>query len=84
MSVLFSAVVNGLPETAREGALYAAVIGSNIGAYCTPLGALAGIMFKSLLRAHGILLSFKQFMKYGIVVAVPTLAAALLGLLLVV
>lgn len=78
MSVLFSAVVDS------PAALYAAVVGSNIGAYCTPLGALAGIMFKSLLRAHGILLSFKQFMKYGIAVAVPTLAAALLGLLLTV
>ncbi len=78
MSVLFSAVVDS------PAALFAAVIGSNIGAYCTPLGALAGIMFKSLLRTHGILLSFKQFMKYGVAVAVPTLVAALLGLLLVV
>ncbi len=84
MSVLFSAVVNNLPETAKNAALFAAVIGSNIGAYCTPLGALAGIMFKSLLRTHGILLSFKQFVRYGIAVAVPTLLAALLGLLLTV
>ena len=84
MSVLFSAVVNSLPAAIKDAALYAAVIGSNIGAYCTPLGALAGIMFKSLLRAHGILLSFNQFVKYGIAVAVPTIIAALLGLLLVV
>lgn len=84
MSVLFSAIVNTLPETTKEAALYAAVIGSNIGAYCTPLGALAGIMFKSLLRTHGILLSFKQFIRYGVMVAVPTLIAALVGLLLVI
>lgn len=78
MSVLFSVVVD------NPAALYAAVIGSNIGAYCTPLGALAGIMFKSLLRSHGILLSFKQFARYGIAVAVPTLLAALVGLWLVI
>lgn len=75
MSVLFSTVIDCKP------ALYAAVIGSNIGAYCTPLGALAGIMFKGLLKTHGVPLSFPQFIRYGVAIAVPTLAAALLGLL---
>ncbi len=75
MSVLFSTVINS------PAALYAAVIGSNIGAYCTPLGALAGIMFKGQLKAHGVKLSFPQFIRYGTLIAVPTLTAALLGLL---
>ena len=61
--------------------LFAAVICSNIGAYCTPLVALAGIMFKGQLKAHGVHLSFLQFIRYGTIIAVPTLTAALLGLL---
>ncbi len=75
MSVLFSTVINS------PAALYAAVIGSNIGAYCTPLGALAGIMFKGLLKSHGVKLSFLQFIRYGTCIALPTMTAALLGLL---
>lgn len=75
MSVLFSTVIDS------PAALFAAVIGSNIGAYCTPLGALAGIMFKGQLKSHGVSLSFLQFIRYGTAIAVPTLTAALLGLL---
>ncbi len=81
MSVLYAAIIGD--GVANLPALYATVIGSNIGAYCTPLGALAGIMFKGLLRDHGIVLSFKQFIRYGLAVALPTLLAALLGLWLV-
>lgn len=77
MSVLFATIIE------NPAALYATVIGSNIGAYCTPLGALAGIMFKSQLQNHAIKLSFGQFVRYGAVIAVPTLFAALLGLLCV-
>ena len=76
MSVLFSSVVSmeSLP------ALYAAVIGSNVGAFFTPMGALAGIMFMTLLRQHGIKLSFGRFVLYGTLLSIPALLAALLGL----
>lgn len=76
MSVLFSTVVSieHLP------ALYAAVIGSNVGAFFTPMGALAGIMFMTLLHQHGVSLSFGRFIKYGTLLSVPSLLAALLGL----
>ena len=76
MSVLFSTVVSieHLP------ALYAAVIGSKVGSFFTPMGALAGIMFMTLLRQHGVSLSFGRFILYGVVLSVPALLAALLGL----
>ena len=82
MSVLFSSV------TAPGGvvsfpALYAAVIGSNIGAFFTPMGALAGIMWMALLKQHGVELSFGKFVLYGAVISLPTLFAALGGLALV-
>jgi arsenical pump membrane protein len=82
MSVLFSSVV--APGGAVSvPALYAAVIGSNIGAFFTPLGALAGIMWMTLLRQHNVKLSFGKFILYGAVISVPTLLASLGGLWLV-
>ena len=80
MSVLFSSI---LDFTDQLGGIYASIVGSNLGAYLTPLGALAGIMWSSLLARNGIKLSFLRFVQYGAVVAIPTLAAALLGLSLV-
>ncbi len=82
MSVLFSSVV--MPGgTVSLGALYAAVIGSNVGAFLTPMGALAGIMWLTLLRQHGVKLSFGKFAVYGMMISIPTLLAALFGLMIV-
>jgi arsenical pump membrane protein len=79
MSVLFSSVVAPVGD-ASIPALYAAVIGSNVGAFFTPMGALAGIMWLTLLRQHNVKLSFGKFMAYGAMISIPTLLAALLGL----
>lgn len=81
MSVLFS-------EVLREGGaslagVYATVIGSNIGAFLTPIGALAGIMFGTILRRHGQAFGYLEFLRLGVAVAVPSLLAALFGLFLV-
>jgi len=78
MSVLFSSLLAGSGDLT---ATYAAVIGSNIGAYLTPIGALAGIMWLGILRSHSIKFGFGKFVAYGACVAIPTLFAALLGLL---
>ncbi len=83
MSVLFSSVLQS-PAGAGIGGMFSAVIGSNIGAYLTPVGALAGIMFSSILKEHDVKFGYLQFLKMGIFVAVPALFAALGGLLLVV
>ncbi len=84
MSVLFSSVMKTVtdPEIYKQG-IFSAVVGSNIGAYLTPVGALAGIMWSSILRRFGIDFSFRKFLLYGSAVAVPTLASALLGLTIV-
>lgn len=79
MSVLYSAIT----ETASPFAVYASVIGSNIGAFLTPVGALAGIMFTGLLKNLDVKFSFLDFLKYGVVVAIPTLFATLAGLYVV-
>lgn len=80
MSVLFSSVVSA--AGGGESALFAAVIGSNIGAFLTPIGALAGIMWMGMLKTHGVRLSFGKFTAVGAAVAIPALFAALAGLLL--
>ena len=86
MSVLYSSVVGSMEAGALttaalfSPALYATVIGSNLGAFFTPTGALAGIMWTGQLHDHGVSFSFIRFVKYGATVAVPAMAAALLGL----
>ena len=81
MSVLYSTVVT-VGGSVSMPALYAAVIGSNIGAFFTPMGALAGIMWMALLKQHGVHLSFGKFVAYGAVLSIPALLAALGGLAL--
>ncbi len=75
MSVLFSSLVGN-----NISGVFAAVIGSNLGAFLTPVGALAGIMWTGMLKNHGVKLSFLKFSAYGTAVALPTLAAAIFGL----
>jgi arsenical pump membrane protein len=81
MSVLFSGILAA--GDAGMGGMYATVIGSNIGAFLTPIGALAGIMFGTILRRHGHAFGYREFLKLGVTVAIPSLAAALFGLFLV-
>jgi arsenical pump membrane protein len=58
-------------------AVLATTIGSNLGANITPIGALAGIMWMSILRDKEVKLTFKEFVKYGLLVTPITLLACL-------
>lgn len=81
MSILFSSIIacgGGLP------AVYAAVIGSNLGALLTPIGALAGIMWAGILHSNAVKFSFADFVKAGAATSIPALAAALGVLALVI
>ncbi len=79
MSVAYASILenssSGLP------ALYATIIGSNLGALLTPVGALAGIMWLSLLKSHNIKFNFITFMKYGIIISIPTILVGISVLL---
>ena len=77
MSVLFAAILETLPAGTALPAVYATIVGSNLGAFLTPIGALAGIMWSSILHRHGLKFGYHDFLKMGIFVAVPALAAAL-------
>lgn len=82
MSVLYSNIIStsGLVGQHYFGALFASVIGSNIGAYFSPVGALAGIMWMSILKKHGHPITFVQFMKYGLIISIPVMLVALASL----
>ena len=80
MSILFADIPVGLESHAYYQAIYATIIGSNIGAFLTPVGALAGIMFQSLLSKYEVKFTFKDFVKYGSIISVPVIAAALVML----
>ena len=83
MSILYGSLPVSLSEAARLQAIYASVIGSNIGAFLTPIGALAGIMFTELTARYDVKFGFGEFVRYGSVVSVPTITAALAVLFLV-
>ena len=75
MSVLFSSILANAPSNAE--AIYATVVGSNLGACFTPIGALAGIMWSSILGEHNLKFGYVDFLKIGVTVAIPALLAAL-------
>ena len=75
MSVLFGSLAARSTNVLQ--AVYASVIGSNVGAFFTPIGALAGIMWTGILKNNGVQFGFRDFIRHGLVVAVPTLAVAL-------
>ena len=84
MSVLFGAIIGAGEASAYLQGIYAAVIGSNVGAFFTPVGALAGIMWASILKRFNVDFSFKKYVAYGAAVGFPTLFAALFGLTLII
>ncbi len=80
MSVLFSKI---LAAHKSMGEIYATIIGSNIGAFITPVGALAGIMWLNLLKENRVKLSTIRFVVTGLLIGVPSIFAALLVLKIV-
>lgn len=82
MSVFFSSVLGAGSETAvlDVQAVFATVAGSNIGAFLTPVGALAGIMWSDMLKSKGVRFGYLSFVRYGVVIAFPTMLAVLFAL----
>lgn len=74
MSVLFSKI---LDVNASSGQIFATIVGSNLGAFITPVGALAGIMWSNLLKQNRVKLSTLRFIAMGILIGVPSVLAAL-------
>lgn len=82
MSVFMSSVTQNAGGGVALKAVFASVVGSNIGAFLTPIGALAGIMWSGIIGKYEIKFGFLSFVKYGVIIAIPTLLATLGGLYL--
>ena len=80
MSILYSNLCINVESAEYLSAIYASIIGSNIGAFLTPVGALAGIMFTNLINEHDTKFSFVDFVKYGAAISVSIIAISLLVL----
>ncbi len=74
MSVLFSKVLSVFPSMPS---VYATIVGSNIGAFITPVGALAGIMWANLIKQNNVKMPVKKFVGYGLMIGIPTAFASL-------
>ena len=84
MSVLFSSIIETIGEIeVALPAVYATVVGSNVGAFLTPIGALAGIMWSNILNEHKLKFGYLDFLKIGVTVAIPTLLSALAILIII-
>lgn len=75
MSVLFTSMLSS--SHASAAAVYAVILGSNLGAMLTPVGALAGIMWLSIVKEHSVKFSFLTFVKYGEMISIPAVLTAL-------
>lgn len=80
MTMLFTGILSCMTTTLNS--VYAVVIASNICAFLTPVGSLAGIMFMSILKENDVKFSVKQFVGYGAIISIPVMAISLLMLLI--
>lgn len=79
MSVLFESIIS----SSSKYAVYGAIFGSNIGAFLTPIGALAGIMWTKILSEYKVKLSFVKFSLIGTTVAFFSVVFGVITLFLV-
>jgi len=64
--VLLSPSFDNLPSMVRTSGMLGVLEGANVGGCWSLMGALAGIMWSTLLRNKGITISYLQFMKVGL------------------
>lgn len=77
MTLAFASATGGLSGAGLLGAALGTAIGSNLGANLTPIGALAGIMWMTILSGKEVRITFSEFVKYGLLVTPASLVACL-------
>lgn len=92
-STLSCNVVNNIPMSLAYGSIlsnssnidlvYASIIGSNLGALLTPIGALAGIMWIRMIKDAEVKYNFVDFMKNGSILTLVLMITASISLLII-
>lgn len=77
MTLAFASAGAGLSGMPLLAAALGTAIGSNLGANLTPIGALAGIMWMTILSGKEVRITFGEFVKYGLLVTPASLLACL-------
>ena len=80
MTMMYSSILSG---TSNMKLVYATIMGSNIGALLTPVGALAGIMWMRILKENGIKYTFIDFMKNGLIITLFLLISCGISLFII-
>ncbi len=78
MTLAYSFIMENTNISSFSSTIYPCIVASNIGAYLTPIGSLAGIMWLDILKNKDIHYGFKEFIKYGFIFAPLTLFVTLL------